>query len=314
MNLAPLPLSLRQMQYVVAVADALSFGRAAALCRVAQPSLSQQVALVEESLGVRLFERDRRRVVVTAAGRLVVTQARAVLVGAEEMVEAARRLADPLSGTLRLGLIPTVGPYLLPEVAPRLRQDFPRLVFVWVEEKTPVLVERLSRAELDGAILALEAEVGDPGRVVLGKDPFLFAAAPGHPLSRSTRPLHADKLEGEQVLLLDDGHCFREQAMAYCTRAGAQESAYRATSLATLVQMAAGGSGVTLLPGLAVSLENRHGALTVRPFSSPAPYRTLALVWRRGTAVEAALKAVGASLREAYAVLEGRGASGAVSR
>lgn len=310
MNLAPHAFSLRQLQYAVAVADALSFRRAAEQCRVAQPSLSSQLAQLEDSLGVKLFERDKRRVVLTRAGSALVQRARAILVGADGLADAARMLADPLSGALRLGLIPTVGPYLLPEVAPRVRKQFPRMTFVWVEEKTPVLVEKLARAEIDGAILAVEADIGDPARVVLGKDPFMLAAPPGHPLASSTKPVSADSLEGEQVLLLDDGHCFREQVLSFCSRAGAEEAGYRATSLATLVQMAAGGAGVTLLPSLAVPLENRHNALAVRPFSPNAPCRTIALVWRRGAAVESALKAVGVALREAYASVMDRSAGG----
>ncbi|MFT3915556.1 MAG: LysR substrate-binding domain-containing protein [Anaeromyxobacteraceae bacterium] len=305
MNLAPHPFTLRQLQYVVAVADRRSFRQAAEACRVAQPSLSAQLAQVEDVLGVRLFERDRRRVVTTAAGLAFVARARAILLEADALVDAARTLGDPLAGPLRLGVIPTVGPYLLPEVAPALRARFPRLVFLWTEDKTATLVEQLGRAELDGALVALEAELGDLPRVVLGKDPFVFAAPAGHRLASARRSLDPRELDGEQVLFLDDGHCFRDQALAFCSRAGAGEAGYRATSLATLVQMAAGGAGVTLLPSLALPVENRRHALEVRPFSpGRAPSRTLALVWRRGAAVEPALKAVGEVLKERYARIE----------
>jgi len=306
MRLAPHPFTLRQLQYVAAVAELASFRKAAEAVRVAQPSLSAQIAQVEDQLGVRLFDRDRRRVLLTAAGQAFLARARRILLEADELVDAARSLGDPLAGPLRLGVIPTVGPYLLPEIAPALRTRYPRLSFLWTEEKTATLVERLGKAELDGALLALEAEVGDLPRVVLGKDPFVFAAPPGHPLSAPGRPLDPSDLDGERVLFLDDGHCFRDQALAFCSRAGAEEAGYRATSLATLVQMAAGGAGVTLLPSVAVPVENRRHALTVRPFGTRAPYRTLALVWRKGAAVEPALRAVGETLREAYGKLNER--------
>lgn len=303
MQLAPHPVTLRQLQYVVAVADHGSFRKAAERCHVAQPSLSAQIAQAEEALGVQLFERDRRRVLVTQAGRVIVERARALLVGADELVLSARQLGDPFAGTLRLGVIPTVGPYLLPEVAHVLRERYPGLSFVWVEEKTAVLLEKLARAEIDGALVALDAEIDDLPRVVLGKDPFVFAAAPSHPLSAERRPVKPEELDGEEVMLLDDGHCFREQALAYCSRVGAVEGGYRATSLTTLVQMVAGGAGVTLLPGLAVPVENRRDELHLRPFAPRVPARTLALVWRRGSAFETTLKPVGETLKAAYGAL-----------
>lgn len=303
MKLAPHPVTLRQLQYVVAVADRSSFRRAAEDCRVAQPSLSAQIAQCEDVLGVRLFDRDHRRVTPTPAGEALIAEARALLEQADRWVERARSFADPLGGVLRLGVIPTIGPYLLPEVAPHLRARFPRLSFVWSEDKTAKLVKALERGELDGAILALEAEVGDLEARVLGKDTFWLAAAPGHPLASSTAPLPARELDGETVLVLDDGHCFGDQALDVCARRGAEPSAYRGTSLQTLVQLAAGGAGVTLLPRLALELENRKGALKVRPFEPEAPGRTLALVWRRGTGVEPRLAAVGEALVEAYARL-----------
>jgi len=304
MSFSPHPFTLRQLQYVVAVAERQSFRKAAEVCRVAQPSLSAQIAQVEEALSVQLFERDARGVALTAAGRAVVERARALLLAADDLVESARVLADPFAGTLRIGLIPTIGPYLLPEMAPVLREQYPKLTFVWAEEKTASLIEALGRGELDAAVVALEAEIGDLPRVVLGKDPFVFAAAKGHPLAKGKRPVKASELEGERVLLLDDGHCFRDQALAFCSRSGAEEAGYRATSLVTLAQMAAGGAGVTLLPRLALAVENRRHELCVRAFAPEVPFRTLALVWRRGAALEATLKALGKTLCREYAAFE----------
>ncbi len=303
--MAPHPVTLRQLQYVVAVADRGSFRKAAEDCRVAQPSLSAQIAQCEDALGVRLFERDHRKVTLTHAGEVLVARARELLRDADAWVELARGFADPLSGVLRLGVIPTIAPYLLPDVAPELRRRFPKLSFVWSEDKTPKLVEAVGRGELDGALLALEAEVGDLVAHVIGKDPFLFAAPAGHPLAGGAQPIDARALEGETVLVLDDGHCFGDQALEVCARAGAEPSDYRGTSLQTLVQLAAGGAGVTLLPALAAGQENRRGALELRPFVPEAPARTIALVWRKSSAIEPRLKAVGEAMAEAYRALVG---------
>lgn len=249
---------------------------------------------------MRLFDRDKRRVEVTAAGRVVVARARALLEGADALVETARTLGDPFSGTLRLGVIPTIAPYLLPEIVPPLRQRHPKLAIAWAEEKTTVLADRLHSAEVDGAILALEADIGDLPHALIGYDPFVLAAAPGHPLVAASTPIAAAKLDGERVLLLDDGHCLRGQALSLCARVGAEEASFRATSLSTLVQMAATGDAFTLLPQIAVEVENRTNALRVRSFAGKGPGRTIALVWRKPSALESTLRAIAAICRTAY--------------
>jgi LysR family transcriptional regulator, hydrogen peroxide-inducible genes activator len=302
MKLAPHPFSLRQLQYAVAVAEALSFRRAAERCHVSQPSLSAQLAALEDGLGVRLFERDQRRVLPTPAGEALVERARRVLLEADDLIEAAVRAGDPLSGTLRTGIIPTISPYLLPSVTPALRARFPRLTVAWTEEKTEVLVQRLESGELDAAIVALEAELGNVERDVIARDPFLLVAAPGHALAGTSAPATARELRGAGVLLLDDGHCFRDQALALCSAARAHELEFRATSLSTLVQMVAGGAGVTLLPALSVATELRRADLHLRSFGDPAPFRTLALIWRKRSPLEPALRQLAALIREAYPV------------
>jgi LysR family hydrogen peroxide-inducible transcriptional activator len=291
---APHPCSLRQLQYAVAVAETLSFRRAAELCHVSQPSLSAQLAELEAALGVRLFERDRRRVLPTPAGRELLGRARAVLLQADDLLQAARRVQDPLSGTLRIGVLPTVAPYLLPEVAPVLTTRLPRLTVVWIEERTSRLVAELRGGELDAAVLALEAELGDGlEQVVLFRDPFLLATPPGHPLSGSSaRPVRLGQLAGSTVLLLDDGHCLRDQALSFCQRADVHVAPYRATSLATLSRLVAAGAGITLIPELAAGTETHHTKLVLRPLAAPAPGRTVALVWRKGSPLEAALREV----------------------
>jgi LysR family hydrogen peroxide-inducible transcriptional activator len=275
----PNDLSLRQLQYVVAVADTLGFHRAAVRCHVSQPTLSTQVQQLESVLGVTLFERDRRRVLVTGAGVDVVARARRVLVEVDDLLTAAARLREPFAGTLRIGVIPTVAPYLLPEVMPRIGAKYPRLALVFREDKTADILRLLAEGKLDAGLVALEADVAECAHAEIARDPFVAAIPKGHPLARKKRLTLAD-LEGEDVLLLDEGHCLRDQALALCSRAGAVETSYRATSLATLAQMVSNGAGLTLLPAMAVPVENRRGQLEVRPFVRPVPGRTIALVWR----------------------------------
>jgi LysR family transcriptional regulator, hydrogen peroxide-inducible genes activator len=297
---APHPFTLRQLQYVVAVADALSFRRAAERCHVAQPSLSAQVAQLEAAWGAPLFERDRRRVLVTTAGRAFVDRARRLLVDADDLAEVGRRAGDPFAGTLRVGVIPTISPYLLPAIAPALRVRFPRLAIAWREEKTSALVRALDAGALDAALVALEADVRDVEREIIAIDRFVLAARADHTLARASAPVADVELRGAEVLLLDDGHCFRDQALELCATVRAREGEFRATSLATLVQMVAGGAGVTLLPALSVETEARRAGLRVRPLASPAAHRTIALVWRRRAARAETLRALAVVMREAF--------------
>ncbi len=300
MGHAPHPFTLRQLQYAVAVADDLSFRRAAERCRVAQPSLSAQIAQLERALGARLFERGAKRVLVTPAGRDLVERARLLLVGADDLVVAARRAADPLSGALRVGVIPTIAPYLLPLVAPQLRARLPRLAIAWREDKTSLLVAALAAGEIDAALLALDGTEGDVARDVIATDPFVLAVPGTHPLARGRAPVSSPELRRDDVLLLDEGHCFRDQALEVCARARARESELRATSLATLVQMVAGGAGITLLPALCVPTEARAAGLTTRPLASAGARRRIALIWRKRSPAEGTLRQIASVVRDAY--------------
>lgn len=276
--------TLRQLEYVVAIADQSTFGAAALHCHVSQPGLSAQVREVERLLGVRIFERDRRGVIVTSAGEEVVGRARTLLAAARELVEFARRRAQPLVGPLRLGVIPTIAPYLLPASLPAVRREYPELKLMLREEKTEVLLSLIAKGQIDAALLALDSSLTEVDSTLLFEDVFVLAMPPGHRLTANKQILEQD-LEGERVLLLEDGHCLRDQALAVCDRAGADENAdFRATSLATLVQMVAGGDGVTLLPWIAVAaLAGPGSSLVVRPFKAPPPGRRIGLVWRRGS-------------------------------
>ena len=291
MSFGALPITLRQLQYIVAVADARSFGRAAERCMVSQPSLSAQLALAEEALGAQLFERKRRPLVVTPAGVHVVERARQVLIAVEDVMQAARQHADPLSGTLRFGIIPTIAPYLLPFIDPALRRAYPRLTLLWVEDKTEVLVDKVTSGALDAAVLALEADLGELATQHLCDDAFVLATPKDHPLARGKGPLRLEALSDEGVMLLDDGHCFRDQALALCAQAGVRERGFRATSMATLAQMVAGGSGVTLMPAMSLARENEAGRLAIRRFAPPVPGRTVVLGYRPSAAARDALLA-----------------------
>jgi LysR family transcriptional regulator, hydrogen peroxide-inducible genes activator len=299
-SLAPPAFSLRQLQYAVAVAESLSFRKAAERCHVSQPSLSAQIAELESALGARLFERDRRRVLVTAAGKELVERARRVLLETDHLETAAKRAGDPLTGTLTIGVIPTISPYLLPSAAPALRAAYPSLKMVWVEDKTEVLVRNLDAGALDAALLALEADIGDVEHEVVAYDPFLLATRPDDRLGKQSTPAKPHELRGANVLLLDDGHCFREQALSYCSTAKARELEFRATSLSTLAQMVAGGAGVTLLPRLAIPTEAERAGLRVRPFAEPQPHRTLAIVWRKHSSLGPALKKLAGTIRQTF--------------
>jgi LysR family hydrogen peroxide-inducible transcriptional activator len=247
---------------------------------------------------VKLFERDRRRVVVTATGADLVARARRVLVEVDDLIAAATRAREPFTGTLRVGVIPTVAPYLLPDVMPAIHARYPKLSLVFREEKTADIVRALAEGTLDAGLLALEADIGDLSRAEIVRDAFVVALPRAHPLTRRKRIAPSD-LEGLRVLLLDEGHCFRSQALALCTKSKADEASFRATSLATLAQMVSSGAGITLLPSLAVPVENRRGQLEVRPFTKPSPGRTVAFVWRPTSPFGAALGDLAKTVRDA---------------
>jgi LysR family transcriptional regulator, hydrogen peroxide-inducible genes activator len=293
----PLPFSLRQLQYVRAIAETRNFRQAAERCAVAQPSLSAQLAALEAALGVRFFERDRRGVILTPAGEALLQRVNRVLTEASELREEAKHFRDPLAGPFRLGVIPTMAPYLLPKAVPALREAFPKLVPQWVEDRTATLVAQLQQGRLDGALLALEAELQDLETTTLGRDHFLLAVPKGHAFAKGRKPIRIHALEGERMLLMDDGHCLRHQALAACREVGMEELEFRATSLPTLVQMVASGIGVSLLPEMALAMEAGRASLVLRRLADPVPYRTVVLAWRRGSHAAVALKKIAKLLR-----------------
>lgn len=294
--------SIRQLEYAVAVAEDLHFGRAARHCGVTQPALSAQIQQLEELLGVTLFERGRRGVLVTPEGGRLLEKAREALAVLDDLLVQAASAGRPLAGELRLGVIPTVAPYFLPPLLPAVRRDYPELRLLLREEQTEGLVQRLESGSLDAVLLALPVEEARLVEMPLFDEPFYFVGPEEHRLSRLRGSrLPESALEGEDVLLLEDGHCLRAQALEVCRRAGARAGGrLQATSLSTLVQMVANGLGVTLLPERALSVELRPDSrLAVKAFEEPAPCRTIGLAWRRGAPRDEELRMLGEALLEA---------------
>ena len=292
-------MNLRDLKYLVALADHKHFGRAAAACYVSQPTLSTQIKKLEDELGVPLVERAPRKVMLTPAGRDAAERARRIVAEVEQMKEAARRSQDPEAGTVRLGMFPTLGPYLLPHVVPRIRARFPHLELLLVEEKSDVLLSRLREGKLDAGLLALPVADDQLHTEFLFEEPFVLAVPESHPLAQRGS-LTLAELSHQQLLLLEDGHCLREQALDVCRLSGANEkSEFRATSLETLRQMVAADVGITLLPTLAVKPPvARSPNIHLLGFSDSHPSRRIAMVWRKSSAMSGFLQVFAQVFRE----------------
>ncbi len=280
-------MNLRDLKYLVALADHRHFGKAAAACFVSQPTLSTQIRKLEDELGLPLVERAPRKVMLTPAGVEAAARARTIVAEVEQMKEAARRSRDPEAGTVRLGIFPTLGPYLLPHVIPNIRERFPQLELLLVEEKSDELLTRLREGKLDAALLALPLDDDQLHAEFLFEEPFLLAVSQQHPLARRQH-LDVQELSSQKLLLLEDGHCLRDQALAVCRLFGANEkSEFRATSLETLRQMVAADVGITLLPTLSVKPPvPRSDNIRLLDFSGDdRPSRRIAMAWRRSSAM-----------------------------
>lgn len=289
--------TLRQLRYLVALAEHRHFGRAAETCLATQSTLSAGLQELENLLGVMLVERTKRKVMLTPLGEEVVARAREVLRGAEEIADLAAASGAPLSGPLRLGIIPTIAPYLLPGVLATLRRAHPGLRLYLREDQTARLLERLVAGDLDLVLLALPYPVGELETMVMGEDPFVLACPPDHPLA-ARQGIAGEDLSGHELLLLEEGHCLREHALAACHLPGpARGEGVLATSLATLVQMVANGLGVTLIPEMAAKAGVLAGTdLISRPLSDGAG-RIIGLAWRPSSPRKADFRALGEFLR-----------------
>ena len=279
-------MNLRDLRYLVALADLKHFGRAAEASFVSQPTLSTQIKKLEEELGVPLIERNPRNVLLTDVGEAVVARARLMLREADEIKNIARRAKDPASGAVKIGIFPTLGPYLLPHVVPQIVAKFPKLELMLFEEKTEIILKKLHDGELDAGILALPIHDDTLHSEFLFEEPFVLAVPSTHRMAKQKKVKLSD-LSEERLLLLDDGHCLRDQALEVCQIAGAVErSGFRATSLETLRHMVSANVGMTLLPALAVRPPAPATANVVLiPFADPQPHRRIAMVWRRTSAL-----------------------------
>ena len=290
--------TLRQLEYAVAVADERHFGRAAASVAVSQPGLSSQLRELERRLGVVLFERASGRVRPTAAGAEVIGRARSILTAVGELTEVAASFVGTVSGELRIAAIPTVAPYWLPGLSRVARERWPEARQDIQELQTGALVEAIGGGDVDLGLLAVPVDTASLHVEEIAAEPFVLALPLGHPLAGSD-PLPVGELAGLPMLLLPEGHCLRDHAHSVCEIAGRVDAReVHGASLATLGQMVAGGTGVTLLPAAAVGVEARPGTgLTTRPLAAPAPGRTIAMVWRRSDPRHALFAAAAAHLR-----------------
>jgi LysR family hydrogen peroxide-inducible transcriptional activator len=287
------PMNLKDLKYLVALADTGHFGRAAERTFVSQPTLSAQLKKLELYLGVKLVERQPKNLQLTEVGKQVVVRARRMLDEGDAIITLARSNTDPLAGQLKVALIPTIGPYLLPRVMQKLRKTLPNLRLMLYEYQTEPLLKRLRGGEIDLGIMALPAEQDGLESRALYDEAFTVALPNHHPLAAKSA-IKVPDLKGQTLLLLEDGHCLRDQALEVCSRVDVRESEdFRATSLETLRQMVVAGLGITLLPELAV--ESPFGSqrgMTIRQFSKPAPARTVGAVWRKSSTRAAAIAAV----------------------
>lgn len=291
-------MNIRDLKYLVAVAETQHFGKAADMCFVSQPTLSMQLKKLEEELNVQLFERTSKKVIITDIGKELVEKARRVLAEIDELKQSAQMAQDPFSGQIRLGIIPTMGPYLLPRLLSKVHDQYPNLELVLYEDKTEVITDKLKRGELDAIILALPIDDDGFATESLFVEDFYAAVPKSHKLAKK-KSLFIDDLKDENLLLLGEGHCFRDQALEACRFSGAHlKSGFQATSLETLKHMVAAGAGVTLFPKMMVDTLPKNIDLVILPFSDPQPSRQVGMLWRESSPSATAANAIAALLQD----------------
>lgn len=292
-------MKLRDLHYLVTVAEQLHFGRAAEICHTSQPTLSIQIKKLEEFLGVQLFERSNKQVMLTVIGQEMVAHARVMLAEAEQIKQIAKAAKNPLSGLLKLGAFPTLAPYIFPKIVPAIKDSLPQIELILIEEKTEQLIEKLLKGEIDCALLALPVEHTGLIAQEIFWEAFVLAMPRSHPLAKKTEISLAD-LAHQPMLLLDDGHCLRDQSLALCSRIGSGESnSYRATSLETLRNMIAAGNGMTFMPKLAIQESTAY--IHYVPFKQPVPGRKIGLLYRKSSARIALFDRLGKVFRDSLA-------------
>ena len=273
-------ITLRQLRYLTALARHRHFGRAAADCAVTQPALSMQVRELERAIGAELVERRPGDIALTDTGLEVAQRAEQILTATRDLIDFARH-RELLAGALKLGIIPTLAPYILPRLLPRLQADYPQLRLEVRETQTKLLLAELVSGELDCVMLALPVDGAEVATLHLFDDPFLLAVPASDKLPARSRVAIED-VDQRRLILLEEGHCLRDQALAFCaTKRRDQPASLGATSLATVMQMVANGYGVTLLPEVAVDAELRDKRVKLLHFTAPEPGRSIGLAWRR---------------------------------
>jgi LysR family transcriptional regulator, hydrogen peroxide-inducible genes activator len=280
-------MTLQELRYVVALADAGHFGRAAEACFVSQSTLSTQIKKLEDYLGIALFDRSLKTVTLTPAGHEIVDSARHIIDEANRICELSKQTKDPMVRSVHLGVIPTLGPYYLPHALPHVHQQFPKIRLLLREEMTPHLIAHLTEGKLDAGLLALPLPADDPAleSVPLFREPFFAAVPADHPLANA-KEIHIDELVHAGLFLLEEGHCLRNQALEACKLEGLENEEIRATSLETLRQMVGMGLGVTLIPALAGMQSHDIGTrVALRPLAPPGASRIIGLVWRKRSPV-----------------------------
>lgn len=287
--------TLRQLQYFVALKEYQSFSAAADACGVSQSTLSAGIKDLENALGIALIDRSARRFALTPFGQETLIEAEKLLSGAEHLVKKAQMHLDPYSGTLRLGVIPTIAPYAIPEILPLLQKKYPKLNIEIYEDISERIVEQLHKGALDMILLAFPYDIGNLDQLSLKKEAFVVACPKGMFKKKS---LSLKDLEAHDILLLENGHCLRDHALEACRLSAPDgRKTFGATSLPTLVEMVRHGYGLTLLPEMAVSSVSGYKDIEILPFSSPKPTREIGLAWRRGSPVTAIQKDISVCIK-----------------
>ncbi len=283
-------MNIRDLEYFAAVAELQHFGHAAERCCISQPTLSGQIKKLESELGVTLFERTNRKVMLTDIGEQMLLSARHILREVENVRVMARSHRDPLSGRFRLGAFPTLAPYVFPDLVPKVKAQLPDLRLILIEEKTGTLIDKLLRGDIDAALLALPADDAHLESCPIFDDEFLLAVSTDHEFAGQSA-VDEEALAHHNLLLLEEGHCLRDQALEVCQIHGSTENQeFRATSLETLRQMVKAGTGITLIPNIAI--KDNDSDIRYIPFSKSSPKRTIGLVWRKTTARRRVIEAV----------------------
>ena len=295
-------ITLKQLRYLTALAEHRHFGRAADACAISQPALSMQIRALEKDLGVAVVERRHGDIALTETGRELARRGESVLAGAQDLVALARRRSAPLTGTLALGVIPTLAPYVLPKLLPALQRQFPGLKVELRETQTETLVAELMRGALDVLLLALPVQEVEAASLALFDDPFVLAVPRGDPRPDGAT-VRADDVDLARLILLEEGHCLRDQALAFCAGDRRDKSfGLGATSLATVLQMVANGYGITLLPQVAVETEARDKRVKLLRFVRPTPKRVIGLAWRPSSPRKSDFTALGRTVVQALGV------------